>query len=151
MKTLQIEYEHDFYQWIYKNIELLKQRKFSELDVDTLVDELESMAKRDKRELISHLMILIAHLLKWQFQPEQRSGSWQGSIDEQRLRILQQLEESPSLHNFLTESIAASYPNALKLANKETKLPMQLFPQACPYSIEQLLDENFYPLTFNIV
>ncbi|MEY3221039.1 MAG: hypothetical protein RIT27_2396 [Pseudomonadota bacterium] len=137
MNALQLEYEKDFYSWIYKNIDLLKQRKFSELDVDILIDELESMAKRDKRELTSHLMILIAHLLKWQFQSEQRSGSWRGSIYEQRIRITKQLDESPSLKNQLLEGIEIAYPDALKLAIKETGLPPKIFPKECFYSIEQ--------------
>ncbi len=145
MNALQLEYDQDFYSWIYKNIDLLKQRKFSELDVDILIDELESMAKRDRRELTSRLMILIAHLLKWQFQPEQRSGSWQGSIDEQRIKIAKQIEESPSLKNQLNEGIKVAFPDALKLAIKETRLSSKIFPKECPYSIEQLLNEDFYP------
>ena len=145
MNALQLEYDQDFYSWIYKNIDLLKQRKFSEIDVDILIDELESMAKRDRRELTSRLMILIAHLLKWQFQPEQRSGSWQGSIDEQRVQLLEQVEESPSLKKNLEESITKSYPKAVALAIKETKLLPKTFPKTCPYSIEQLLNEDFYP------
>jgi hypothetical protein len=145
MNALQLEYDQDFYSWIYKNIDLLKQRKFSEIDVDILIDELESMAKRDRRELTNRLMILIAHLLKWQFQPEQRSGSWQGSIDEQRIKITKQIEESPSLKNQLNEGIKVAFPDALKLAIKETKLSSKIFPKECPYSIEQLLNEDFYP------
>jgi hypothetical protein len=145
MKSLQLEYEQDFYSWIYKNIEILKQRKFNELDVDILIDELESMAKRDRRELISRLMVLIAHLLKWQFQPTHRSSSWSGSIVEQRIKILDQLEESPSLKNTLEQGIEKAYSGALKIAVKETVLPIKTFPNNCSYSIEQLLDENFYP------
>ena len=78
-------YEKDFYAWIQYHIELLKQGKLEQLDVEILIDELESMGKRDKRELVSHFIILIAHLLKWQFQPHQRSNSWQNSIDEPRI------------------------------------------------------------------
>lgn len=145
MTALQLEYEQDFYSWIHKNIEILKQRKFSELDVDILIDELESMAKRDIRELVSRFMILIAHLLKWQFQPTRRSSSWNGSICEQRIRIIKQLKESPSLKNQLTEAVKAAYPDALELAMKETHLAVTVFPNECPYLIEQLLDKNFYP------
>jgi hypothetical protein len=142
---MQLTYEQDFYLWINKNIELLKQGKFAELDIDTLIDELDSMAKRDRRELMSRLMILIAHLLKWEFQPEQRSGSWRGSIREQRIKIAQQLEDSPSLKNQIPTSISKAYPNALALAVDETGLIMTTFPTTCPYSIKQLLDSDFYP------
>lgn len=145
MHALQLEYDQDFYQWIYKNIELLKQRKFSEIDVDILIDELESMAKRDRRELISRLMILIAHLLKWQFQPTHRSGSWRGSIREQRIRIAKQLDESPSLKNQLFDGIELAYPDALQVAIDATELPIITFPSSCSYSVEQLLDKNFFP------
>jgi hypothetical protein len=145
MNVLHLEYDSDFYQWIQHHIELLKQRKFSELDIDVLIDELDSMAKRDKRELISRLMILIAHLLKWEFQSEHRSSSWRGSIKEQRIKIRQQLTDSPSLKNQLTNSIAMAYPDALQIALEETSLPIKSFPIENPYLIEQLLDDGFYP------
>lgn len=147
MTPLRLEYERDFYSWIYQNIALLKQGKFTDIDVDILIDELESMAKRDKRELISRLMILIAHLLKWQFQPDKQNSSWQGSIDEQRIQIIRQLDDSPSLRTQLSESIENAYPDALKLAIKETKLPVEIFPQTCPYSVLKLLDDDFYPIS----
>jgi hypothetical protein len=140
-----LEYERDFYGWIYHNIALLKEGKLNELDIDILIDELESMAKRDRRELVSHLIVLIAHLLKWQYQPRQRSGSWRGSICEQRIRIDDQLAESPSLKNYLVESVIKAYPAALKIAQQETDLPNLTFPSSCPYTLEQLLTENFYP------
>jgi hypothetical protein len=143
--VLQLEYEQDFYGWIHHHIALLKQGKWADIDVVRLIDELESMAKRDKRELTSRLMILIAHLLKWQFQPAMRSGSWRGSIREQRIQILEQLEESPSLRNNLAESVVKSYPKAVALAADETGLPKKTFPQNCPYAIEQLLNEDSYP------
>jgi len=147
-------YEADFYTWIFRNIELLKQRRFSKIDVDILIDELESMAKRDKRELLNHFIILLAHLLKWQFQLKllteqwqtRQGGSWRGSIMEQRLQIVKQLKESPSLKNYLAEAVEKAYPDAVKIAMQETQLSKDTFPKMCSYSIEQLLDENFYPI-----
>ncbi|OQW94340.1 MAG: hypothetical protein BWK79_06375 [Beggiatoa sp. IS2] len=149
-------YEGDFYEWIYKNIELLKQRKFSELDIDVLIDELESMANRDRNELVSHFVILIAHLLKWQFQfkkfaevwqhvGEYAAKSWQYTIIEQRYRIKDQLENSPSLEKHLNEAIIKAYSKAVSLAMKETGLVADTFPKECPYLLEQLLDDDFYP------
>ena len=147
-------YEADFYTWIFRNIELLKQRRFSKIDVDILIDELESMAKRDKRELLNHFIILLAHLLKWQFQLKllteqwqtRQGGSWRGSIMEQRLQIVKQLKESPSLKNYLAEAVEKAYPDAVKIVMQETQLSKETFPKMCSYSIEQLLDENFYPI-----
>lgn len=135
-------YQDDFYSWINHNIVLLKQKQWADIDVDILIDELESMAKR---ELISHFIVLIAHLLKWHYQPQMRSGSWRGSICEQRIRIQDQLEESPSLKNYLEMSIDKAYPAALKIAHQETGLPTSAFPTHCPYSVNELLDEDFYP------
>lgn len=138
-------YQDDFYSWIDHNIMLLKQKQWEDIDIDTLIDELESMAKRDKRELISHFIVLIAHLLKWHYQPQMRSGSWRGSICEQRIRIQDQLEDSPSLKNCLDISIDKAYPAALKITHQEIGLSISAFPLRCPYSISELLDEDFYP------
>jgi len=118
-----------------------------------LIEELEGMARRDRNELISHLIILIAHLLKWQFQLsqltetwEQFSGkSWHHSILEQRYRIHEQLENTPSLQNYLHEATMKAYPKAVALAVDETGLPKSTFPPNCSYSIAQLLDKTFYP------
>lgn len=145
MTTPSATYPDDFYGWIDRNIILLKQKQWADIDIDTLIDELESMAKRDKRELISHFIVLIAHLLKWHYQPQMRSGSWRGSICEQRIRIQDQLEDSPSLKNYLEMSIDKAYPAALKIAHQETGLSISTFPLRCPYSVSELLDEDFYP------
>jgi hypothetical protein len=146
-------YEKDFYAWIYHNIELVKAKKWDEIDADLLIEELESMAKRDRHELISHLAILIAHLLKWQFQFKQLSEKWQEfdgrswkrSIIEQRDQVESQLQMSPSLKPYFDDAIQKAYSRAVKIAAKETKLPVKTFPTICPYSIEQLLDDDFYP------
>lgn len=139
------EYDRDFYQWIDRHVTLLRAGRIAELDVENLIDELESMAKRDRRELVSHLAILLLHLLKWEFQPEQRSSSWKGSIKEQRLQIEDQLADSPSLKNYLPESIAKAYLKAVEIAQDETGLAESVFPATCLYSVAQLLDKSFYP------
>jgi hypothetical protein len=111
------------------------------------------MAKRDRHELISHLKILIAHLLKWEYQLQQltdrwnswQGGSWQATIIEQRDQIVSQLELSPSLKNELAQAVEKAYPNAVKIAAKETQLAKSTFPPICPYTLDQLLNEDFYP------
>jgi hypothetical protein len=138
-------YEKDFYAWLAQTIKLLREDRLQEIDRDILIDELESMGKRDKRELISHFVILLAHLLKWQFQPDARSAGWVGSIAEQRLQIADQLEDSPSLRNYVPESIEKAYPRAITLAARETGFAPSSFPQSCPYSLRELADEDFYP------
>jgi Domain of unknown function DUF29 len=148
-----LEYEQDFHQWIEHHITLLRDGRLNEIDVEHLIEELEGMAGRDRNELVSRLKILIAHLLKWQFQLQQLSErwkefdgrSWQRSIIEQRSEIADQLENIPSLKNNLNELVALAYPKAVKLSMKETKLPSSTFPHDCPYTIEQLLNDDFYP------
>jgi hypothetical protein len=95
--------------------------------------------------LESRLIILIAHLLKWQFQPEQQSNSWRGSIREQRAKLLHLFKHLPSLKRHLAEVSQIAYPDALEIAIDETGLNISVFPTTCPYSAEQLLDKTFYP------
>ncbi len=142
IKTL---YEQDFHSWTQQHIAFLKEAKFAEIDVDNLIDELESMAKTDRRELVNRLIILIAHLLKWQYQPAMRSKGWQSSIIEQRAQIDFLLDDVPSLKSYLQEAISKAHPRAVKVAAKETRLASASFPSQCDYAIEQLLDENYYP------
>ncbi len=145
MNELKVAYETDLYAWLMHNATLLRQGKLAEIDLLNVAEELESMGKSQQNELLSRLRVLLAHLLKWQSQPKLRSGSWKATIMEQRLQIIQLLETSPSLKHRLAERIAEAYPKALKLATTETNLPKQTFPETCPYSFEQILDEDFYP------
>jgi hypothetical protein len=145
MNTLSKLYEQDFYAWTLRTTELLRQRHFDELDIEHLAEELETMSRRDRHELVSRLKILLAHLLKWQFQSHHRSNSWRNSIVEQRLRINDLLQFSPSLKPFLIEAATIAYPDAVKLAVKETGLPQQTFPENCPYNPSQFLEDDFLP------
>jgi hypothetical protein len=138
-------YEKDFYQWLELTADLVREGRFGEIDRDILLDELESMGKRDKRELANRLIILMAHLLKWLHQPDGRSSGWIGSIAEQRLQIAGQLEDSPSLRRMLPEAAEKAYPKAILLAGRETGLPPDRFPPDCPFTLLQLLDEAFFP------
>ena len=140
-----IDYEKDFDSWALHHAQLLREGRFSELDIEHLAEELEDMGKSDRRALESRFIILIAHLLKWEYQPSHRSSSWERSIDEQRLRLDRLLRNNPGLKPYLPEAVAEVYPDAVKLAAKETKILPIHFPQQCPYSIEQIRDEDFYP------
>jgi hypothetical protein len=146
MNRLANEYEQDFYQWTQHNAQLLREGKLTEIDILHIAEELESMGKRDRRELVSRLTVLLAHLLKWQFQPHFRSKSWQFTLREQRTQIAKLLKDSPSLKKYLhEEGMLEAYPDALEMASDETGLLVSAFPERCPYSIEQLLDKIFYP------
>ncbi len=138
-------YEYDFNEWIVQQIALLKQGRTNEIDAIHLITELEEMGKSHLRELESRFIILIAHLLKWQFQPNQQSSSWRGSINEQRLQLSRLLRKTPSLKPEVTHAVTEVYQDALELAIDDTGLAASTFPTTCPYSIEQLLDKTFYP------
>ena len=140
-----IDYEKDFYSWALHNAQLLREGRFAELDIEHLAEELEDMGKSDRRSLENRCIILIAHLLKWEYQPSHRSSNWKRSIDEQRLRIDRLIRKNPSLKPYLATAVADVYRDAVKLAAQETQISISQFPQECLYSIEQLQDENFYP------
>lgn len=143
--TLQELYDTDFNSWIQQHIFLLKAGRVNEIDNTHLIEELEDMGKSDTRELKSRLTTLIAHLLKWQFQPEQRSTSWKSSIIEQRTQLSFLLDDSPSLKRTIDDAVIKIYNKAREWAIEETGLKSTHFPKECPYSIAQLFDKNFYP------
>jgi len=138
-------YEQDFHVWTMRNAALLRQGKIDEIDTVHLAEELVSMGRRDRHELVSRIKILIGHLLKWQFQPLYRSSSWRGSILEKRLWIRDLLAFSPSLKPFVPEAIVDAYPDAVQLAEKETGLSHGVFPKDCSYTFEQVLSSDLFP------
>ena len=145
MNKLNAIYQKDFYSWIIQNVELIRQGKLSDIDTDNLIEELESMGKSEKRELISRLIVLIAHLLKWTYQAEKRSYSWECTIEEQRNKVLEVLEDSPSLKHSLEERLTIAYQRAIVMAAKETGIQKKYFPIHCPFSLNQIMDNTFYP------
>jgi vacuolar-type H+-ATPase subunit C/Vma6 len=144
-KNIQTEYEKDFYAWAIHNAKLLREGKLSEVDIENIAEEIESMGKSEKRELINRLAVLLAHLLKWEFQPERRGNSWRYTIKEQRLRLQDLLKESPSLKKSLEENLNHAYEHALIIAIGETDCSEKTFPKKCPFSLQQALDKDFFP------
>ncbi|KOR27980.1 hypothetical protein TI03_05735 [Achromatium sp. WMS1] len=145
MTTSSSLYDIDFAAWASHNANLLRNKLWSEVDIKNLCEELEDMAKKERHELISRLVILLLHLLKHQFQTSHRSRSWINSIVEQRYQVQRQLKLSPSLKTFIDSALIEAYPDAVKLAVKETSLPFNTFPKISPYTLEQILDEDFFP------
>lgn len=137
------KHEQDFYGWTKEQASLLRQGRFAELDTPNLIEELEDMGKSQERELESHLGLLLAHLLKWQYQPQLRSQSWRLTIKEQRWRIERLLSKNPSLRHYLPEAFGYAYGDAILQAARETGLEEDSFPTDCPFSIEQVLDPQF--------
>ena len=140
----QKEYEIDFYSWTLHSAQLLREGKFSELDIENVAEEIESMGKSDKRELISRFALLLSHLLKWQYQPERRGNSWKHTIKNQRLEVKELLKDSPSLKYELDKQEYA-YEKALNIAIEETGLSENTFPKNCPFSLEQCFNDQFLP------
>ncbi len=138
-------YEKDFYAWTSHNAELLRHKKFDEIDIENIAEEIESMGKSTKRELINRFAILLAHLLKWQFQPERRSNSWKNTIEEQRDEIIELIEDSPSLKYELNEKIERAYRRATLIASTETGMTKETFPKTCPFTLDDSLNFDFLP------
>lgn len=138
-------YERDFALWIDAQLEILRARKFEQLDLDNVIEELDAMGKNQRHELRSRLETLLVHLLKCQFQPDHKSGSWIGTVHEQRSQIVHLLQASPSLKNFVSEYATASYAGAVRRAAAETGLPRAVFPLKNPYANNALLDLEFVP------
>jgi hypothetical protein len=143
VKTL---YEKDLVVWLNYTASLLRQRRFNEVDIDNLIEEIEDMGRSEKRAVRSPLTRLLMHWLKWQYQPEKRSKSWLFSIKESRKQIERLLRESPSLKQHLQESLDMCYQDAREDAADETNLPIESFPVACFLTLEQALDKNFLPV-----
>ncbi|HAX77002.1 MAG TPA: DUF29 domain-containing protein [Cyanobacteria bacterium UBA11372] len=138
-------YETDYLKWIETTVEKLREQDYSNIDWENLIEEFEDMGRSERRSLESNLVVILLHLLKWQFQPELRSGSWKGSIAEHRRRIRKALKDSPSLKPYLEEIFAECYLDAIEQASAETGLPEATFPQLCPYTSTEALDSNFMP------
>jgi hypothetical protein len=136
-------YNQDYYQWLIQTAQLLKEKEFTQLDLENLIEEIESLGKNEKRAIESNLIVVILHLLNWRYQPEKRSNSWKSSIREHRRRIQRLFSDSPSLKNHLPEILATCYLAAKKQASDETGLSILAFPEECPFSIAECLDEDF--------
>ena len=124
---------------------LIQQKRFQDVDTEWLQDLVLSMAKREKREVLSRGKQLILHLLKWKYQPALRSTSWESSILQQRMELEEIFVESSSLLNVFVQELEKIYRLAKTLASVETHLPLQTFPLHCEWSVEELLNQEFWP------
>ena len=138
-------YEHDFYGWVNEQARLLKTKQFQDIDIEHLIEEIESMGKSEKRQLKSRLRVLLMHLLKWSFQPSLRSQSWQITMRNQRRDLAEHLLENPSLKSELDSILTSAYAGALGDAESETGLPESTFPAECPWVFSQIMDHGFLP------
>lgn len=150
-------YDRDLQLWIEQTVQQLQNHEFGSLDIEHLIEELVDLGKSERNTLKSNLKILLAHLLKLMVQhdvPDSMKASWYSSVVEHRQRVLDNLADAPSLKSFLVEAVEKAYPDGRKVAIKEGKLAKfgvrvpeeSEYSIMCPFSIEQILDEDFYGL-----
>lgn len=140
--------DQDFLQWTQQQAEYLRKGYWAGLDIENLVEELETLGRSEQKELGSYLQVLLMHLLKCQYQPEKRTKSWNNTLSNCRDKIQDCLEDTPSLQRFLKnpEWVEKYYRRARRDAAKETQKPDTTFPAECPYAIAQILDPSFLVL-----
>ncbi|MBG1240711.1 DUF29 domain-containing protein [Nostoc sp. NZL] len=141
-------YEQDYYLWIRTTINQLRAGQFSSVDLDNLLEELETMGRREKRTIESLLIKLLEHLLKfkcWDEERERNQGHWKGEIRTFRREIKKALKDSPSLKPYILEIFDECYQDARTEASDRSQLPIDTFPVVLIGSLEQILDENWFP------
>jgi Domain of unknown function DUF29 len=138
-------YEKDVVAWASEQAALLRAGKFSAIDIEHIAEEIEDVGKSEKRELASRMAVLLAHLLKWQHQPDRRGSSWTRTIKVQRRGIVEALDETPSLRGSLSDVrwLRRAWDDAVAKAIDETGLDN--FPEDCPWSMDQVLQPEFFP------
>ncbi len=138
-------HEQDFYAWTKQQADILKSGNVRVLDVHYLIEELENMGAREKRELVHRLTLLLGHLLKWVYQPERRGNSWIATIEEQRLEVSDLIQDNPSLKYQLEQQFEKAYTKAILFAVKETNLSKSTFPNESPFTLKQTLNRDYLP------
>ncbi len=138
-------YDADFHAWANEQATLLRAGRLSEIDVEHIAEEIETLGRGEKRELVSRLSVLLLHLLKWAHQPERRGKSWELTIKEQRRQLARHLRDNPSLGAWTNQAMADAYGDAVLRAELEMNFARDMLPWACPYHFKQTMDEAFWP------
>lgn len=139
-------YDEDEYLWFFENAKLLREGKFDLADIEHIAETLEEMGKRESREVLSRMRILMMHLLKWTSQIDRRGNSWELTIKVQRYELNQELQDSKVLKNFAIENFNKVYKKAREFSSVETGLSLSTFPVEPPFTFEQILDEDYFPV-----
>lgn len=142
-------YDRDFYAWPNEQAGLPRAGWLAEADIEHIAEEIESLGKSEKRELVSQLRILQPHLLKWQVQPSHRSASWEVSIANNRDLLAVHLDDNPSLKTAIPVAMTQAYRYAWREAASETGLGSAMFPQSCPWDFDTIMDPDFWPEATN--
>ena len=138
-------YDRDFYAWANRQAALLRAGRLSEADIENIAEEIESMGRSEKRELVGRLTVLLLHLLRWQFQPGLRSASWRLSIENTRCQLEDHLNDNPSLKAQLDQAMRSAYRRATNEASVETGFQRSTFPPECAFTYNQAMNPDFWP------
>ena len=140
-----VGYDQDVAAWAAEQARLIRARRFDQLDLEHIADEVEDVGRSERRELASRMTVLLAHCIKWQFQPSFRSGSWDRTLREQRRQVVRKLKETPSLGTLLDDADwnESVWGDAVTVAIGETGLDS--FPDACPWHLPDLLAKDWLP------
>ena len=140
-----VGYDQDVVAWATEQARLIRSGQFDKLDVEHIADEIEDVGRSEKRELASRMAVLLAHLLKWQFQPTHRGASWERTMREQRKQVLRKLRETPSLIPLLDDPEWGEgvWGDAVTQAINETGL--DALPETCPWSLADVLNDDWMP------
>ncbi len=145
MSTRPSLHDSDFYAWSLEQAALLRAGRVGEADLAAIAEEIESLGKTEKRELVSRLTVLLLHLLKWRRQPAGRGNSWRLSIANARDEIADLLDDNPSLRSVINEVTASAYRYARRKAAIEMDMGEDEFPARCPWSFAVAMDAGFWP------
>ena len=142
-----IAYEKDIVAWANEQASFIRAGRFELLDLEHLAEEIEDVGKSEQRELENRMAVLLAHLLKWQYQPARRGASWEKTIKVQRTQVNRRIQKTPSFKHTLqdTEWWEDTWGDAITQASKETGIELTVFPESCPWASEQILDQDFFP------
>jgi hypothetical protein len=142
-----ISYESDIVAWANQQAWFIRNKKFDLLDLEHLAEEIEDVSKGEQRELANRMAVLLLHLLKWQYQPERQGTSWRLTIKHQCEKVKRRLKNTPSLKHCLQNEDwwADAWTDALDETEKETGIPIERLPELCPWTIEQILNDEWFP------
>ncbi len=132
-------YLEDYGAWVLAQVELLRDGQLDELDLEHLIEEVEGLARSNFNAFKSAIRIVLIHMLKWDVQTSYRTRSWATSIDGHRLRVREELDESPSYKARIEEAMNKAYRRARYDAAKETRLPLSHFAELCPYTFDEIM------------
>ena len=138
-------YEQDFHAWANEQARLLRAGRLTDADIEHIAEEIESMGRSEKRELVNRLEVLLIHLLKWRFQPDRRGASREVSITDNREKLEEHLMDNPSLRPRTDAAVETAFPRARRHAALETDLPLAAFPATCPWTFGQFMEPDFWP------